>query len=213
MTVILREMARGSLGYGVVRTAVLVLPTTLPVAVSVKTAKMRLFAGSKGTLPCPWTKNEKVGVSPGPIPTVTVDVGALRQEPLPVVWHTATLIGRLPLSVLTWMFPAAPTLNVATAKAAAPLFLGMSTISEGLTVAASAMTSGPGPAVDTIRRVLTLVIGVTGNRLAPTMLKRTSVGAKGALGVKAMTKFWMPPGGISTGLSGAPVKKLLGLAV
>jgi hypothetical protein len=149
-----KDMPIVMLGYGVVRTAVLVLPTTLPVAVSVKTAKMRLFAGSKGTLPCPRTKNEKVGVPPDPIPTVTVDVGTLRQEPLPAVWHTVTLIGTLALSALTWMFPAALTLNVATAKAAAPSFPGMSTISEGLTVAASAMTSGPGPAVDTSWRVL-----------------------------------------------------------
>ena len=176
------------------------------------TAKMRPWAGSNGmATPSPCTKNEKVGVAPGAMSSM-VTLGAARHEPASVR-QTETLTGRLPALAETVTLPAAPTLDVATANAAAPPGPGRSTVRPGVWVAARAMTSGPGVEVATRRKVLSPATGVTGTRLAPAKTSWAVVVSKAALGVKAMTKLWACPGAMFTGVFGVPVGLLAGSAV
>src|SRR5262245_38201397 len=156
---------------------------------------MRLLAGSKGTNPRPLTKKEYVGVAPAAMLETTVGVGALLHVPFGNVSHTFTAMGRLPLFADTWIWPPAPTFEVATAKAAAPLFPGMLTMRPGTGVAASAMMSGPGAWVAASSSVLTPLIGARGKVLAPAKMSCTSLGGRGEEGVIENTKVCAPPGG------------------
>src|SRR5262245_29581747 len=95
-------------------------------------------------LPPAVTKTPKLPVAPAPSVTVTVGDGGDRHAPVATsVRHTRRVSGRftVPVSALTVMLPADPTLAVATAKLPAPVGPETSTAPALPTVAASAMTS------------------------------------------------------------------------
>src|SRR5262245_26467208 len=94
------------------------------------------------------------------------------------VWHSERLSGRvaLPVSAEATMLPCAPTLAVATAKAAAPVVPGTFRMPSLVEVAASTTTSGTGVEEAVNASVFTPgMIGAAG-LFAHAKASRTSVG-------------------------------------
>jgi hypothetical protein len=81
----------------------------------------------------------------------------------------------------------------------------MCTTPSFVSVAASATMSGMGVPAAVSNKVLRPDVLGADAVLAQSKANMTSVGAKGAVGVKANTKLWAAPAGISTGVSGVPV--------
>src|SRR5262245_4777679 len=92
-----------------------------------------------------------------------------------------------PVSADTVMLPLAPTFTVATAKAPVPLEPGMLTIPSLVAVAPKATMSGTGVADAERSRLFSPTVIGAGLELAQLKLSHTSVGANGAVGVKAST--------------------------
>ena len=92
-----------------------------------------------------------------------------------------------PVSAETVIESAAPTLTVATAKAADPVMLGNETVPLPLTVATSATISGPAVAVAVSSSVLMPASVGAGSSPVQVKLSAMSVEAKAAVGVIAKT--------------------------
>jgi len=170
--------------------------------------KIRLLATSNGTVPVPVTKIAKVGVAFWAIVVVTEPAIALVHCPVEgFVWQSAMLTGSVtePVSAVAVMAPVAPTLTVATAKAAEPVAPGTLTMPSLLIVAANATTSGIGVADAEKSRVLTPGIVETGAAFVPQKSKVIVVLWMAAVGVNEITKVCPPPGGMSTAVFTVPV--------
>src|SRR5262245_30757610 len=179
---------------------------------SLKRTKIRLTPGENATIPRPITKMPKVGVSPASIAVKTLVSGGARHTLVAgLVWQTITVIGRFasPVSAETLMAPLTPTLTVATANAFAPSAPGMSMIPSRLGVATSPTMSGTGNTEADSSSVLTPGVFGAALALAQKKLNDTSVGAKEAIGVSAMTKVCAAPSGMLAGVLGVPVSVLV----
>jgi hypothetical protein len=97
--------------------------------------------------------------------------------------------GRLapPVSAVAVMFPLAPTFTVATANAPVPVAPGIFTMPSLVDVTANATTSGTGVAEAESRSVFSPMVMGAGSVFVQSKLNCTSVGAIGALGVRANT--------------------------
>src|SRR5215510_15120824 len=115
-----------------------------------------------------------------------------------------------PVSADTVISPLAPRFTVATAKAPVPLVPATSTMTSLVNVAVRATMSGIGVVEAENSKVFNPELIGAGRVLAQSKLNRTSVGAIGALGVKAKTKLCAEPAGISTGAFGEPVTAFVG---
>src|SRR5262249_60515157 len=121
--------------------------------------------------------------------------------------HSERLSGRvaLPVSAEATMLPCAPTLAVATAKAAAPVVPGTCTMPSFVEVAASTTTSGTGVEEAVNASVFTPAMIGAGGLFAHAKANCTSGGATGEVGVMAKTKLWAAPAGIFAAVLGDPV--------
>ena len=124
-----------------------------------------------------------------------------------LVSQSARLTGRLipPVSAEAVMVSLAPTFTVATANTPVPVVPGIFTIPSLVKVAARATMSGIGLAEAESRSVLRPEITGAGAVFTQVKLSATSVGSNDAVGVKAKTKLWVAPAGISMGVLGVPV--------
>jgi hypothetical protein len=132
--------------YGVpVSTATLVAPrVTFP---SLNRTNILLCAGSKVTFPEAVAKTAKVGVAPAGMTDVTE--GAIGEVHCPVAGFVEQIAKdsgseTLPVSAVAVIVPVAPTFEVATAKAPAPVGFGILTRPSLPGVAATATMSGTG---------------------------------------------------------------------
>ncbi len=118
------------------------------------------------------------------------------------------LTGRmaLPVSTEAVMVPFAPTFTVATANT--PV-LAKFTIPSLFSVAANATMSGTGPVEAESNSVLSPTTPGAGKEFRQSKVNATSRGAKASVGVKAKTKVWATPAGISTGVLAVPVTALV----
>src|SRR5262245_2255371 len=125
--------------------------------------------------------------------------------------ETTMLAGntRAPVFAETVIRPPAPTFTVATEHTPIPKSPRMFTMPSPLSVAMSATMSGTGVSDADRSSVLTPISATTGGALDPSNLNVTSVGGNAALGVIAITKVWLPPMGMSTGVLGEPVGTLV----
>ena len=106
------------------------------------------------------------------------------------------------------MVPLAPTFTAATAKTPVPVAPAILTVPGKALgkVAANATTSGTGVGEAERRIVLTPTRLGTGLPVfAQSKIRATSVLSKGCVGVKAKTKLWNAPAGMSTGVFSVPV--------
>lgn len=190
-------------------TATLVPPRTLPDCT--KFTKIRLEAGSNGTLPDAKANTAKVGVWPAPILTFTLGVAFDRQAPVVgFVRQTSKVKGRPPLpgdssSVgVTVIDPLAPRLDVATLKALAPDEPGIRSTPSPDVVAETATISGTGLLDAENSKVLT-----PGTMEASTLFAQSTLGAAndagvGAFGVKENINVRLPFAGMFTATLGDP---------
>ena len=127
------------------------------------------------------------------------------------VWHSARFSGSVtdPVFAVAVIAPAAPTLTVATANAAAPPG-GRCRIPSFNVVAPSATISGTGLAEDDNSSVFNPVWLGAGKTLLQAKLNGNSFGMNTAVGVSAITKVCAPllPG-MSTGVFAVPVSALV----
>lgn len=197
-------------------TATLVDPRVTPPASSKRT-KIRLLAGSNGTVPVPVTKIENVGVAPALIVVVTLLTGADRHAPVTgSVSQMDKSTGKvtLPVSgvavILSWL----PTFTVATAKALAPELPASFTIPSPVGVNARATISGTGVSDADKRSEFTPGILTANELLVHAKANSTSVGANAVSGVSDTRNVCNPLlGGISTGVSGVPVSAFVAESV
>src|SRR5262245_39418671 len=104
------------------------------------------------------------------------------------------------------MFPAAPTLTVATANAPTPFAPGIFTIpGSGGGVATKVTMSGTGVIDAESKSVFSPVLIGAGSLFAQSKLNCTSVGGKGAVGVIAKTKLCAAPAAILAAVFGDPL--------
>lgn len=108
----------------------------------------------------------------------------------------------LPVSADAVMFPVAPTLTVATAKAPEPFVPGMSTMPP--VAAAKATMSGTEVIDAESSKVFSPVLIGAGSLFAQSKLNCTSVGEKGAVSVTAKIKLCSAPA-IFAAVLGNPV--------
>ena len=190
-----------------VLTATLVEPrVTLPP--SLNRTKIRFAAGSKGTLPLPCTKIPKVGVALALICVITLGPIAEIHAPVPgFVSHSKRFTGNVaaPVSAEAVIVAVAPTFTVATEKAPVPLVPGMVTMPSLVVVAARATMSAIGVAEAESSKVFSPTLIGAGSLFAQLKLNCTSVGGKGAVGVKANTKLCAAPAAMFAGASGNPM--------
>ena len=147
-----------------------------------------------------------------PIIVTVLAAGGDRQAPVAGLdSHIVRFNGRftLPVSTEAIIMPIDPTFTDATAKALIPRFPGKLTIPSPVGVATSAITSDTGLMDLEYRKVFTPGITVAGRVLVQSKLSCISVGANGALDVKANRKVCATPSAISIGVFGVPVKALV----
>ena len=121
------------------------------------------------------------------------------------VSHRKTFTGRIaaPVSADAMIFALAPTFTVATAKTPVPVAPGTSTMPP--LAAASATMSGTGVAEAENNSVFSPELTGAGLLFVQSKLSCTSVGGKGAVGVKASTKLCAAPPATLTAVFGVPV--------
>ena len=150
----------------------------------------------------------KVGVALALICVVTLAPMAEIQAPVTgFVSHRKMLTGNAaaPVSADAVIVAVAPTFTVATAKAPVPFVPGIFTMPSLVVVAAKATISGTGVVDAESKSVFNPELTGAGLLFVQSKLSCTSVGGKGAVGVKAKTKLWAAPPGTLTGVLGVPV--------
>ena len=150
---------------------------------------------------------------------VVATLGPIAEMQVPVagfVSHRKMLIGNAaaPVSAEAVIAAVAPTFTVATEKAPVPFVPGIFTMPSLVVVAAKATMSGTGVADAESSNVFSPGLIAARLALVQTNPNSISVGAIGALGVKAKTKLCGAPSAIFTGVFGLPMTALVaGLVV
>ena len=162
--------------------------------------------------PAPPTKIENVGVAFDPMVVTTLGcTGEMQAAVRGSVSHIETLRGKLasPVSTEAVTRPATPTFAVATEKAPVPVAPGILMIPSPESVAAIAIMSGTGVSDADSNRVLTPATVGAAAVLVQLNCSSTTVGAKAAVGVKAIIKLWNASGAIVAGVFGVPITVLV----